>query len=113
MQSDTLGDVGAEEVVDSLADTLAEVEDEIVGDTMDDVESEALLDTLANTVKLWRARHFARDWAIRHWSTRLDSRAKTLQEVERKTHDNILDDLDAEAVVDNLANTLATSDRGS
>ena len=52
MQSDTLGDVGAEEVVDSLADTLAEVEDEIVGDTMGDVESEALLDTLANTVKV-------------------------------------------------------------
>lgn len=51
MQSDRLGDVAAEKLVDSMADTLAEVEDEKAGDTMGDVEAEALLETLADTVK--------------------------------------------------------------
>ena len=52
VQFDTLGDVGAEELVDLLAGTLANVEDEIVGQTVGDVDAEALIHTLADTVKI-------------------------------------------------------------
>ena len=52
VQSDRLGNVAAEKLVDSMADTQDEVEDEIAGHKMGDVEAKALLDTLADTVKI-------------------------------------------------------------
>ena len=52
VQFHTLGDVGAEELVDLLAGTPADVEDQIVGQTMGDVDAEALIDTMADTIKI-------------------------------------------------------------
>ena len=46
----TLGDVDTEMLVDTLAETLAEMEAETLGDTLGNVETEALVDTLADTL---------------------------------------------------------------
>ena len=46
---ETRGDVDAEALVDTLADSLVEVEDETLGDTRGDVDAEALVNTLADT----------------------------------------------------------------
>ena len=45
---DTLSDVDAEALVDTLADSLIEVEVERLGDTLGDMDAEALVDTLAD-----------------------------------------------------------------
>ena len=45
--SDTLGDVGAEALVDTLAETLKDSESGTVGDPLGEVEAETLVDTLA------------------------------------------------------------------
>ena len=71
---DTPGDVEAEALVDTLADTLAEVEAETLGVTLGDVEAEALVDTLADTPA----------------------------EVESETLGDALGDAEAEALVDTL-----------
>ena len=46
-----MGDVETEALVDTLPDTLKEVEAEILGETLSDVETEALVDTLPDTPK--------------------------------------------------------------
>ena len=52
VEFDTLGDVGAEQLVDLLDGTPVDVEDEIVFDTTGDVKAKALIETLADTVKI-------------------------------------------------------------
>ena len=46
--SDTLGDVDAEALVDTLAETLADSDSDTLGDTLGDVEAEAMVNTLAD-----------------------------------------------------------------
>ena len=109
VQSDRLGNVAAEKLVDSMADTQDEVEDEIAGHKMGDVEAKALLDTLADTVKI-----------VESETPRERLGDKALVDTlfyqgyhETKTRGNTLDNLDAEALVDTLDDTLATSGRDS
>ena len=49
-RSDTLGDVDAEALLDTLAERLADSDSDTLGDTLGDVEAETLVDTLADKV---------------------------------------------------------------
>ena len=64
--ADTRGD--AQALIDTLADTLAEVEAVTLADTRNDAQ--ALVDTLADTLPRWRLIHQRTDGAMRtHRST--------------------------------------------
>ena len=109
VQSYRLGDVAAEKLLDSMPDTLAEVKDEIAGDTMDVVEAKAVLDTLADTVKIVESATHRKRLGDKALVDTLFYQGYH----ETKTNGNTLDNLDAEALVDTLDDTLATSGRDS
>ena len=99
---DTPGDVEAEALVDTLADTLAEVEAEALGDTLGDFEAEAPVDILADTLAELEAETLGVTLGDVEAEALVDTLADTPAEVESETLGDALGDAEAEALVDTL-----------
>ena len=99
---DTPGDVEAEALVDTLADTLAEVEAEALGDTLGDFEAEAPVDILADTLAELEGETLGVTLGDVEAEALVDTLVDTPAEVESETLGDALGDAEAEALVDTL-----------
>lgn len=92
------------ELVNTLHHSLTEVED---GDTLLDVEAEALADTLADRVVEVKAGEVCETLTDLRAAPQVVTLAHTIAEMEAETIGKILSDVEAQALVDTLSATLS------
>ena len=99
-----MGDVEVKELFNTLHRSLTKVED---GDTLLDVEAEALADTLAHRVAEVKAGKVGETLTDLKAAPPVVTLAHIMAEIEAETIGKILSDVEAQALVDTVSATLS------